>query len=371
MRTWHWLLLCVALFATGLVLGKRWGDSADAVVLEAAPPAQVASPAAPQGDDVLRVPVPGFAEAVAARDWDALIGLLESASFENRDADHTALYVGMRAVAADLVAADAVADAQALLEGYAALNPQDHDIRFELARVLQSDGRFAAALGPVFEVLDAPLTFEDREAAEQLRDALIAAEVERLEAVAAEQGVPASGELVALYENLTRREPINDAHRAALVEVLLADGQVAAAAETLSAMAGYGVPLDTIEALQSQVALQQDKSGLQSRAGSLYASASAAGANLNLLLDTGATQTALKPATLARIGARPINRTVRVRTAGGEVTAPLFELEQFEFAGTRLAQLQVIALAELPGEVDGLLGMDVLNQVGELALDQP
>ncbi|MFK7915459.1 MAG: tetratricopeptide repeat protein [Pseudomonadales bacterium] len=371
MRTWHWLLLCVVLFASGLVMGKRWGATAEAVVLETAPPAQVVSAPAPKGDDVLRVAVPGFAEAVAARDWQALVGLLESASFENRDADHAALYAGMRAVAADLVAADAVDDAQVLLESYAALNPQDHEIRFELAQALQQDGRFAAALQPVFEVLDAPLTFEDREAAEQLRDSLIIAEVERLELEAAVQGEPASVALVAFYESLSLREPINDSHRAALVEVLLADGQVTAAAHTLNAMAGYGVPLETIEALQSQINLQQDQSGLESRSGSLYASASAAGTPLNLLLDTGATQTALTPAALDRVRARPVNRTVRVRTAGGEVTAPLFELEQFEFAGTRLAQLQVIALRELPGDVDGLLGMDVLNQVGELALDQP
>lgn len=368
MRTWQWLLLCIVLFVSGLVLGKRWGDAPAAVLVEPAPPAQVA-PRAPVDDDVLRVDVPGFAEAVAARDWDALIELLESASFENRDADHAALYRGMRTVAADLVAADAVDDAKALLGGFATLNPQDHDVRFELAQALQSHGRYAEALPPVFEILDAPLTFEARELAERLRDELIAAEVEVLEAQAAAANEPASESLIQLYEQLSAREPINDAHRAALVSVLLADGQVDAASQTLDAMAGYGVSADDIDALEAQVALQRSKPELQSRAGSLYASVVADGAQLNLLLDTGATQTALTPAALTQISARPTNRSIRVRTAGGVVVAPMFEVAQFEFAGSRFEQLQVIALNELPGNVDGLLGMDVLNQVGELALE--
>lgn len=367
MRTMPWLMLCAALFAAGLVLGKRWGEQPPAVVVEPAPPVRVAP--RPEADDVLRVDVPGFAEAVAARDWDALIALLESASFENRDEEHQALYNGMRQVAADLAAAGAIDDVSALLGGFAALNPQDHDVRFALARALQDNDRFAEALEPTFEILDAPLTFEAREQAERLRDDLIQAEAERLEAVAREEGEPATDALITLYENLALREPVNDRHRAALVAVYLAAGQVDAAADTFDAMAGYGVSPESIEALEAEIALQRAGPGISKRGGGLYATVDAGAVALNLLLDTGATQTALTPAALASVRALPLNRSVRVQTAGGEVVAPVFQVAQFNFAGTAFTDLEVIALPNLPSAIDGLLGMDVLNQVGELELD--
>ncbi|MGI9324671.1 MAG: aspartyl protease family protein [Pseudomonadales bacterium] len=364
MKTPVWLVLIVVAFGIGLLAGKRWGEEAQELVTAPAPAVPAPTSAEPARPTVT---VPGFAEAVAARDWDALVAMLESASFENRDSDHAQLYGGMRRVAADLVAAGAVDDVVVLLGSFAELNPQDHEVRFQLALALQAVDRFVEALAPTFEILQAPLTHEVRVRAQLLRDELVSAEVERLER---QDEIDPNQALIALYESLVQQEPVNDQHRAALAQAYLAAGEVAAASQTIDAIAGYGVPAATIEELRSAVALARSGIELRQEATGMFASVRVAGQGLDLLLDTGATQTALTPAALESVQAVRLERSVNVRTAGGPIVAPLYQLGEFEFAGTRFSDLEVIALGSLPPGTDGLLGMDVLSVVGEIAIEQ-
>lgn len=373
MKTPVWLILIIVAFAAGVFSGKRWGDQQTRMVIESAPPAGVPQETRSEAETMA---VPGYAQAVAERDWDSLIDLLESASFENRKEEHAQLYAGMRSVATDLAAEGAFGEVARLLSGFAELNPQDYEVRFQLAEALEADGRFTQALAPIFEILQAPLTVEVRERAEARRDALVEAEVQRLQSSDPEQLAQTDGNadrdalLVTFFESLVQREPVNDQHRAALARAQMAAGAFEDASQTLDAMAGYGVDSAEIDALRSDIAQQLTGVNLREQDRGLYASANASGQGLNLLLDTGATQTALTPATLASIEAVRLGRSVQVRTAGGMVQAPVYRVADFEFGGTRFEALEVIALASLPPGSDGLLGMDVLREVGEVAIQQ-
>jgi thioredoxin-like negative regulator of GroEL len=373
MRTWHWILLITVAFAMGLVSGKRWGDRDADWVVEAAPAAAtraaVPLPAA--------VPVAGFAEAVTDRDWAGLVDLLEQANHEGRDQDHAALYEGMRRVAADLVAAEATDDAVDLLARYAALNPGDNDVRFQWAEALAASGDFEGALRPVLDIIESPLTTEEQAEAMALRESLVQEEVARITADALEQQQAqdpalavevAADPLIALYQNLVEREPLNDQHRLALAEAYLAANRQDDALSVLDEIAGYGVDTATVAALRDSIIATGTEPELQRRDRSLLANVQAAGRNLNLLLDTGATQTALSPDALARIGAQPLRRLARVNTAAGAIEVPVYEVAEFIFGGQRFETLEVIALADVPRQTDGLLGMDVLGQLQEVTL---
>jgi len=86
----------------------------------------------------------------------------------------------------------------------------------------------------------------------------------------------------------------------------------------------------------------------------------------NMILDTGASTTAISSRLFARLG-RMRNLTFignfNVRTASGTIEAPLIQIPRFYFAGYEFNDVSAIVLPEdaLP-DADGLLGMNVLGQ---------
>ena len=85
------------------------------------------------------------------------------------------------------------------------------------------------------------------------------------------------------------------------------------------------------------------------------------GRPLRLMLDTGATHTALTTQRLRVLGAKRLARQARVMTAGGLIETGVYEVDQLAVAGRVFAPIEVLALDDLPDGVDGLLGMDVLE----------
>jgi predicted aspartyl protease len=90
---------------------------------------------------------------------------------------------------------------------------------------------------------------------------------------------------------------------------------------------------------------------------------------VRLLVDTGARRTVLPLRLLKEFGFdvdSPL-RSMRVAAAGGVLQVPLFKVPWFSCGGNRLEDFEVLAL-DLPrsAEVDGLLGMDFLTQVGAI-----
>lgn len=80
-----------------------------------------------------------------------------------------------------------------------------------------------------------------------------------------------------------------------------------------------------------------------------------------LVLDTGATATALSPRIVQRLGLT-VRRdpSVTVRTAGGSVQAGIARIDSLEVGGRRVAPVDVLVFDAVPG-ADGLLGMDFLG----------
>ena len=110
---------------------------------------------------------------------------------------------------------------------------------------------------------------------------------------------------------------------------------------------------------QTRVALQ--------RIGDQYRlEAKALNQKATMILDTGASTTAISSRLFARLG-RMRNLTFignfNVRTASGTIEAPLVQIPRFYFAGYEFNDVSAIVLPEdaLP-DSDGLLGMNVLGQ---------
>jgi predicted aspartyl protease len=85
------------------------------------------------------------------------------------------------------------------------------------------------------------------------------------------------------------------------------------------------------------------------------------GVPLRLLLDTGADRTVISPSALSRAGIDARTGTpFRISGVTGSSPASLVNVPRLDIAGAQVGPLGVVAFA-VPGEVDGLLGRDVLD----------
>jgi predicted aspartyl protease len=86
-----------------------------------------------------------------------------------------------------------------------------------------------------------------------------------------------------------------------------------------------------------------------------------------LLLDTGSNHTVLAHEILERIGCSSATSTdhIRIVTANGVIMAPAVEVESLRLFERELRKATLVA-HDLPfaGPIDGLLGMDVLAELG-------
>ena len=121
-----------------------------------------------------------------------------------------------------------------------------------------------------------------------------------------------------------------------------------------------------IEPTSSDAARYQTRVALE-RIGDQYRlEAKALNQKATMILDTGASTTAISSRLFARLG-RMRNLTFignfNVRTASGTIEAPLVQIPRFYFAGYEFNDVSAIVLPEdaLP-DADGLLGMNILGQ---------
>lgn len=121
-----------------------------------------------------------------------------------------------------------------------------------------------------------------------------------------------------------------------------------------------------IEPTSTDAARYQTRVALE-RIGDQYRlEAKALNQKATMILDTGASTTAISSRLFARLG-RMRNLTFignfNVRTASGTIEAPLVQIPRFYFAGYEFNDVSAIVLPEdaLP-DADGLLGMNVLGQ---------
>ena len=247
------------------------------------------------------------------------------------------------------------ATARALLEAYLARNPHDPQAHLLDSDLRQMQGRAREALNPLLALLGFA---DDPDVIELARDKL------RLLVGVQETQLANAGDvaaLVRLFEDLTLRDPTFDGHRLRLARWLLQAGRVAEAERVLAETGTAGVDPEARDDLAAEIRLARTGLPLERRGGALHVNARVAGKPLRLLVDTGATVTAITRAGARGLGSVPTGERVRVSTAGGVVESEVHHVRDLEVGDLHLDSLSVLVLdGPLPQGVDGLLGMDVL-----------
>jgi predicted aspartyl protease len=341
-------------FAAGWVV-RGEGPASDPAVPEAAP--------APPG------PVERFDALRTGGDVDAALALYGGAVGADGDpaeaeALRAHLFDSVRARRGDPAGLGA---SVRLLEALVETWPRDAEALAVLAAALERQGRVRDALARWWAVLDAAVAGPLAERARRRALAL----VDVLAAGAAAQ--PEDGTLVALYREALARDPTTHRVRLRLARALEDRGEPDAALDALAAIPPGAVDAGAVDALRRRldesVALaERFPEGLPLTPHGDHFAIEATlpgGRVLRLLLDTGATLTVLRPAVLgSAAGARPADRTIRLGTANGVTSAPLWRLDALHLGPVAVEDLRVAALS-LEGleDVDGLLGMDALGRL--------
>lgn len=257
-------------------------------------------------------------------------------------------------------------DATAMLTAYLDDEPFDAQALFALSDAWQMQGQWRRALGPLFDVLQAPPTLSDADEARLRSQQLIDAREQQLLNLSDIAG------LVRFFEWLTAREPANDAHRLSLVRWLLRSDDIDAAQRVFKETGTVGITDAARQALgdelRDELAARQFPVQIEREGGSLYITLAAAGAayplhDVRMLVDTGSSMTSMAPAVLRRLKARRLDTQVSVETANGTLLVNVYQVVDVRLGSMQIDTLQVLELPGLPAGVEGLLGMDVLSRL--------
>lgn len=241
-----------------------------------------------------------------------------------------------------------------LLLAYVGRNPYDLQARLLHSDVLQMRGSLLDAMDPLL----AALQFADEPSMiQRLRDALRLLVNVHESKLAAQQNL--SG-LIRFFERLSRDDPRFDGHRLQLARWLLAAGRFDEAQQVVQVMGLVGVTPEARSDLEAELGLARSGLPVEWQDRAMHVEVSAAGRPLRLLVDTGATTSAISRSAATTLGSTPTEQSVQVRTAGGIISAQIHRVRDVQVGQLRLPYLDVIVLEQGPPGVDGLLGMDVL-----------
>jgi clan AA aspartic protease (TIGR02281 family) len=242
------------------------------------------------------------------------------------------------------------------LESYLELVPADADAALLLADLYAAAGMPRRAL---------PWLFAVSAVADETVAAVLARRIDRLvedhARTLAERD--AQGEVLTFYEELSLVQPHDDRYRVGAVRALLALGELDRAERLLAETGNAGVEEATLEGLRDELEFARTGLPIARRGALLVAEVLVNGRPVTMMVDTGATHSALTTDRLRRVGARREGPRVRVQTAGGVIEAPRYVLDHLGVAGRVFQGFEVLALDELPPGVDGLLGVDVLDRI--------
>ncbi|MCZ6617743.1 MAG: tetratricopeptide repeat protein, partial [Gammaproteobacteria bacterium] len=346
------LVLAAIVLSGTFVLGYWLGVSRQTPVTAEPQPSELAQPVPAPAQ-----PLDTFQQYVDAGDWFGLITWLD----ELRGDDDAGLFPAARTrllkTAEGFAAAGKQTSALGILRTYVDFNPQDNDAQFLLSDLYQTNGEVDLALEPLFEILEFPTSEDIRERARKRLELLIGAKVQRLgnsDDLAA---------LVGFYERLSAREPSYDRHRLGWARWLARSGDLEAAKGVLKEVGSVGVTADEVTALERELELADSGLELIRNGNSLHVEINISGRRLVMLVDTGATVTGIRRGKLAMLGAAPLGRTLRVLTAAGPLDLDIYRVREFVVGNVERESLDVLALENLPKNVDGLLGMDIIKDL--------
>lgn len=309
-----------------------------------------------------------FEAALLTRDHEAALRIYERVADAG---DEPELVAALRELFLDPVRSrrgdpDGLAAAVAFLEQLTWLYPRDLQALTQLAEGQERLGRARAALDSWWQAGSAagggPAAETRLRRARLLVDMIASNGVLRDDAEAR----------AALYRTALEHDPGAHRFRVMLAEALDAGGAHREALDVLDAVPAGVLDEARLERVRrrleesARLAVQFPDGLPLTRRGEHFVVEvhTAAGEPLRLLLDTGATVTVLKPAVLGRIAqAAPAGRTIRLGTAAGIVSAPVYDVSGLRLGPLQVQDLQVAAMSleGLEG-IDGLLGMDQLSR---------
>jgi clan AA aspartic protease (TIGR02281 family) len=359
-------LIWAAAVAAAFVLGYLLGDpgvwqEARRMAAAAAPEAGVATDGAAGPAGAAELPRLGLPAEGTTGDaaWRAGLDELDRIYRSGDQAAAAGLQDRLLRALLDRARDGEVAAARRLLTDYLARNPHDPEAHLLGSDLLQMQGRPREALNPLFDLLafasDPDVVAEARE---------------RLQLIVTVQETQLGnsgdlGALVRLFEELTLRDPGYDGHRLRLAHWLLRAGRLDEAEAVLAQTGSAGADPEVREELLARLQVARTGLPLERYGNTLHVNARLGGAPLRLLVDTGASTTAISRARADDVGAVPTGQRVRVRTAGGVVESEVHRVHGLAVGGVELDSLSVLVLdGPLPQGVDGLLGMDVLERFG-------
>ena len=343
-------VLAAAVVIGTFALGYWLGASRPLAVVEEP---QTVAPAQPT--PALSPQVDTFQQYLDAREWFNLVTWLEELHRGEDTAPFSAAHARLLKTAEDLAAAGEQRIALDMLGNYVDFNPQDNAALFLLSDLYQMNGMVDLALEPLFKILDFPSTEQIRRQARKRLELLINATT---------QGLINSDDvasLVSFYEQMTAREPSYDRHRLEWARWLAHSGDLQAANRVMREVGSVGVTVDEVRALERELVLADSGLELIRHRNALHVEINVSNRRLVMLVDTGATMTGISRAKLAALGARSLERTLRVLTPAGPLEVDVYRVREFIVGGIEHESLDVLALDNLPQNVDGLLGMDVIN----------
>ena len=358
--------LGLVIFLAGVVVGgwvqERWrtsgADGAVAVTTDESATASVVADEAAlssPGGDATGASVEGVLLRLRDGRIEAAIEMLEVLEHQLSVEAHLALRAAATAEAAAWLEAGRRDTTWRFVRAYIDRYPRDHAVLYQAAALAQMEGDWLTALDYLFRVLEYPESEAVAEEARQRIDVLVRSHATTL---AQRREFEA---LVDFYERLIGYAPGNDDYRLAAAEWLLELGE----GERAQAWLEETAPADgRRERLLARSRLSAAGIPVERDGQRLLTEARAGTQSLRLLVDTGATMTSLSPAALRRIGARPAGSNVTVVTASGTVRAQVYLVERLAIGPLTLPDHRVISLDLPTPGIDGLLGMDVLQQTG-------
>ena len=260
-----------------------------------------------------------------------------------------------------LVNANRYFDAIEVAKTMIAVEPSNMQVRFQLADLLDRTSQPRAAIAELLAIRSLSLRSSELAQARQSIDAIV--ETANQQFKSSNNAMQAK----AFFEDLLVLDPSYDRHRWNLLHWLIKEREIDTAQRLFNETGLAGITQAERDLIEQQLTRFGTTLETRREAGVIFADVLATTVHkvvkLNMLLDTGASHTAISLSKLRELGARRTPDIVNVQTANGKVKLPIYELEQLNAGPLTLKNVAVVALTESLPHADGLLGLDVLDQL--------
>lgn len=347
------LVAGAAVYGVGYWHGASFAADASSPAAASQPPI-ASEPLSGAGSPGEAPAMPGFEEFLANGAWFKLERWLDDNQASLSPAHGQALRTTL---SERLNKYDALA-MRRILRAYLAAQPDDIPVLFLLSDLQQMSGLPEAALETLFTIMDYAGGPDIKNQARRGADQIIGVIDNRLKARGA------LAELEAFRRHVSQRLPSSDMYRLQWARALALSKQFGDARRVLAETGVSDVAQADIDALLQRIEFAEQGVEFTRQGDHLLATAyTGAGPDLTLLVDTGASITSLTRTALRGMAAQRLPETARIRTANGIAEASVYRVELLEIQGRRFEDVRVLELpAELPG-LDGLLGLDLVNQI--------